>query len=234
MASIYLFRHGQAGRRDHYDTLSDLGRRQTSLLGEHLAESGAAFTAFFTGALNRQRETAEQIRVAHPELPAPAVDRQWNEFDLSAVYEEIAPKLAADDAEFRRGYEQLQRESADASSAVHRRWMPTDIAVVRAWIEGRYPTHSESWQEFQQRVRGALGTLAGFGPGDAVAVSTSATPIGVWMGLAMNLETRHIMRTAGALYNASITSFRLRDGELSLFSFNHIPHLKDPELRTFR
>ncbi|MDX1982551.1 MAG: histidine phosphatase family protein [Bryobacteraceae bacterium] len=234
MSSIHLFRHGQAGRRDHYDTLSELGRRQTQLLGEHLAESNARFAAFFTGALKRQQETAAQIRAAHPELPAPTVDAQWNEFDLTAVYEEIAPRIAADDPEFRASWEQLMRESADATSGVHRRWTSTDIAVVRAWIEGRYPTHTESWEEFRQRVSGALQTIARFGEGESIAVSTSATPIGIWMGLAMNLENRHIMRTAGSLYNASITSFRLRGGELSLFSFNGIPHLKHPDLRTFR
>lgn len=234
MSSLFLFRHGQAGLRDNYDTLSDLGRRQTRLLGEHLAESNASFTTLFTGALIRQQETAAQLRAAHPDLPAPTVDKQWNEFNLDEVYREIAPLLAADDAEFRHGYEQLMRESTDATSGVHRRWTSTDIAVVRAWIAGRYKTHTESWIEFKQRVGGALQTIASLGPGESVAVSTSATPIGVWMGLAMHLADREIMRTAGALYNSSITSFRLRDGELSLFSFNGIPHLKHPDLRTFR
>lgn len=234
MSSLYLFRHGQAGLRDHYDTLSELGREQTRLLGEHLATDELRFSACFTGKLDRQRQTAAQIRAAHPELPQPIEDEHWNEFDLTAVYSEIAPKLADDDPEFRAGYEQLTREASDAGSAVHRRWTQTDILVVRAWIAGRYPTHTESWLEFKQRVAGALRTIAAFGPGEAVAVSTSATPIGVWMGLAMNLPDREIMRTAGALYNASITSFRLKEGDLTLFGFNAIPHLKDPRLRTFR
>lgn len=234
MSSLYLFRHGQAGLRDNYDTLSELGRTQTRLLGEHLARTHAQFTVFFSGALKRQLETAAQIQSAHPELPMPTVDPQWNEFDLSAVYDEIAPRLAADDAEFRAGYDQLQRDAADATHGVHRRWTATDIAVVGAWIAGRYRTHTESWIEFKTRVGGALKTLAELGPSQSVAVSTSATPIGVWMGLAMHLADREIMRTAGALYNSSITSFRFRDGELSLFSFNGIPHLDDASLRTFR
>ncbi len=234
MSSLYLFRHGQAGRRDHYDTLSDLGRTQARLLGRHLAETDVSFAALFTGGLQRQRETAAHLREEHPALPAPTIDSQWSEFDLDAVYREIAPRLAAADREFAAGYEKLMLEASDAASAVHRRWTATDIAVVRAWIAGTFETHTESWAEFKRRVRGALQTLESFGPGEAVAVSTSATPIGIWMGLAMNLADREIMRTAGALYNSSITSFRLRDGELSLFSFNGIPHLKDPGLRSFR
>lgn len=234
MSSLFLFRHGQAGLRDHYDTLSELGREQARLLGEHLAADDVRFTACFTGQLERQRQTAEAIRSADAEFPEPVADALWNEFDLSAVYAEIAPRLAADDAEFRAGYEKLTEEAADAGSPVHRRWTQTDILVVRAWIAGRYPTHTESWVEFKQRVGRAFRTVSEFGPGEAVAVSTSATPIGVWMGLAMNLPDREIMRTAGALYNASITSFRIKGDELTLFGFNAIPHLKQPRLKTFR
>jgi broad specificity phosphatase PhoE len=43
MASIYLIRHGQAsfGAQD-YDKLSELGRRQATLTGEYLRDTGAS------------------------------------------------------------------------------------------------------------------------------------------------------------------------------------------------
>jgi broad specificity phosphatase PhoE len=128
----------------------------------------------------------------------------------------------------------MQVEAADHGSTVHRRWTASDIAVVRAWVEGRYQYEGESWVEFTARVRSAIETVMRHGAGEAIAVSTSATPIGVWMGLALALDGRHVMRLAGAQYNASFTSFRLRDGEPHLFGFNHIPHLADASLRTFR
>lgn len=238
MSSLYLFRHGQAGSRDDYDTLSGVGTQQATLLGRYLAGQRLRFNAFFTGELKRQRETAKRI---HAELiasgldvPEPVADPRWNEFDLDAVYRGIAPQLAADHAEFRAWYEALQKEAADPASTVHRKWTQSDIEVVRAWIDGRYQYEGESWLEFRARVTSAFAMLETFGPGDMVAVSTSATPIGVWMGMAFPLSGRHIMRAAGALYNASITSFRIRDGEPHLFTFNHIPHLDAPELRTFR
>jgi len=236
LSSLYCFRHGQAGLRDDYDTLSETGRRQARALGEFLAGRNMTFDAFYTGGLNRQRQTALAIRDAYRaagvEIPEPVTDTNWNEFDLGAVYRGIAPRLAAEDIEFRREYEALERESADAGSAVHRRWTAADVAVVRAWIEGRHACEAESWAAFTERVRRGLDALAA--AKGRIAISTSATPIGVWMGLALRLENRYIMRAAGALYNASISTFRLRGGEVHLSTFNQIGHFADPSLVTFR
>lgn len=238
MSSVYLFRHGQAGSRDAYDALSEMGHRQAALLGRYLAGQNLRLTALFAGELRRQQETARRIVEAFAaegvDVPEPVADRRWNEFDLDAVYRGIAPQLAADNAEFAAAYEAMQREAANPGSTVHRRWTASDIEVVRAWVDGRYTYDGESWVEFRERVSSALETLRQFGPGDVVAVSTSATPIGVWMGLALELSDRHIMRAAGALYNASITSFRMREGEPHLAAFNHVPHLDTSELRTYR
>ena len=59
MATIYLFRHGQAsfGAAD-YDRLSPLGERQATLLGHYLRDSGIVLDAAFSGDLLRQRQTA--------------------------------------------------------------------------------------------------------------------------------------------------------------------------------
>lgn len=238
MSSLYLFRHGQAGLRHDYDTLSVIGREQADRLGRYLAAQNIRFAAFYTGALQRQQETARRICAAYREagldVPEPVIDPAWNEFDLTAVYNGVSPQLAADDEAFRIEYEAMQIEAADHGSMVHRRWTSSDIAVVRAWVEGRYAYDGESWLQFTSRVQDSLRTVMQHDPGESIAVSTSATPIAVWIGLALALDGRHVMRLAGAQYNASFTSFRLRDGEPHLFGFNHIPHLADASLRTFR
>jgi hypothetical protein len=36
------------------------------------------------------------------------------------------------------------------------------------------------------------------------------------------------------MYNSAVTTMRLRNDDLMLFSFNGVPHLTDPQLRTFR
>ena len=52
MATIYLFRHGQASfGADDYDKLSPLGERQATLLGHYLRDSGITLDAAFSGSL---------------------------------------------------------------------------------------------------------------------------------------------------------------------------------------
>ena len=62
---LYLIRHAQAGPRHKYDRLSDLGRIQARLLGEHLASSKVRFAAVYSGELERQVETALAIKQAY-------------------------------------------------------------------------------------------------------------------------------------------------------------------------
>jgi broad specificity phosphatase PhoE len=238
LSSLYLIRHGQAGLRHHYDTLSDLGRTQARLLGQYLAAQKVRFSAVYSGALARQRETAREVLdglesggAAAPELQ---IDPRWNEFDLDAVYQAIGPRLAADDPEYRAEREKLLLSLKDENSPVHHTWTQCDTLVVRAWVEGRYEVPIESWQAFSERVRAAIETLNRIPAGETVAVVSSATPIAVWVGMALGLNGRHIMRLAGVTYNSALTTMRVRDGDLALFSFNGTPHLLEPHLRTFR
>src|SRR5438128_5480803 len=92
----------------------------------------------------------------------------------------------------------------------------------------------EPWTEFRSRVEAPRDELAAFGPGESVAVFTSATPTAVWCGSALQVDDRGIFRIAGVLYNSSFSTLRLRGEELTLSSMNNTPHLEDPSLRTFR
>jgi broad specificity phosphatase PhoE len=238
LSAVYLIRHGQAGLRHDYDTLSDLGRTQARLLGEYLAAQKIRFTAIYSGAMTRQQETAAEVRTALKRAGQPqptiATDPRWNEFDLDEVFAAMAPPLCADDPEFKLHYEELSRQTRDQDSAIHRSWTPADTAVVRAWVEGRYAFQGESWMAFQERIGGCFETLAAHGSGDAVAVFTSATPMAISVGKVLGLNGRHVMRLAGVTYNAAFTTLRVRPDDLMLFGFNGIPHLAEPGLRTFR
>jgi broad specificity phosphatase PhoE len=117
---------------------------------------------------------------------------------------------------------------------VNRRWLPCDVQVVQAWVRGRHPYDGESWPAFRERVMGCREKLPAAGRDESIAVFTSATPIGIWAALAMDIHDARALRLAGALHNASCTVLRLHEGELRLHSFNTIPHLTDPELRTYR
>ena len=238
MSRLYLIRHGQAGPRHQYDALSELGHRQVRLLGEHLAAQRTEFTAVFIGGLERQKSTTAAVAEAYREaaVPFPEIIEEplWDEFDLGAVYQALAHPLGNDDPKFKTEYEEMMRLIENGDDAVHRNHNYCDIAVVRAWIEEKYPYVGESWQEFRSRAAAPLKKLLGYGPGEKIAIFTSATPIGVWMGQALKLADRQIWRLAGATYNSGLTTLRVAEDDLRVFSFNALPHLPDPAMWSFR
>jgi len=252
LSTVYLVRHGQAGTRDAYDSLSELGERQARLLGEHFISQGIRFASAHVGALTRQQQTAGQIRAAYADagvtFPTVRVDSGWDEFDLGRVYREIAPLLAAEDPEFLHEYdamrEQIRLSQGAHGARIHRRWMPCDTKVVEAWLAGRYPYGGETWDQFRERVAACRLKMPEGQQNDApqendarqenIFVVTSATPLAIWTGLSLEISDQRIMRLAGAVYNASYTILRLRKEQLRLFTFNAVPHLAAPGLCTHR
>src|ERR1700733_9949585 len=104
LSRVYLVRHGQAGTRKAYDSLSELGRRQARLLGEYFVSEKIHFAAAYSGTLVRQEETGAEVRAVYREagICFPQIEREpnWNEFDLTHVYRVLAPQLCAEDPEF--------------------------------------------------------------------------------------------------------------------------------------
>ena len=242
LSNIFLVRHGQAGTRDAYDSLSDLGQQQAQLLGEYFLAQRLEFTVVYSGSMQRQLQTVSAVKNVYDKagvsFPMVTKDDQWNEFDLTDIYRELGPKLSVIDDEFRAEYEQMRLEIKQnigvTDAKVHRQWRPCDTKMVDAWISGALSYGGETWKQFQERVRGCLSKVEDLPPRANVLVSTSATPTGVLTGLALGLTDARIRQLAGVLYNSSYTTLRLRDERLQLFQFNAVPHLTTPELRTFR
>jgi len=239
---LYLVRHGQAGTRDNYDALSELGRRQSRLLGEYFASQRIAFNSAISGGNRRQQQTAEEVRAAYAtgglKFPDLTIDEDWKEFDLDHIYRELAPRLCSDDSQFRRDFDTM-REQVHASRGVHqadihRRWTPCDLKVVEAWIRGSYSYSGESWSAFRKRIAGRRAGIQDGQPQANIVIFTSATPTAIWAGMALDLNEEHIMGLAGVLQNASFSILRLQGPDLRLFSFNEAPHLTTPDLRSHR
>jgi broad specificity phosphatase PhoE len=234
-----LVRHGQAGTREHYDCLSELGQTQARLLGEYFASQKLTFDTAICGALNRQRQTAQAVaQAAAPNFPAITIDENWNEFDLTRLYREIAPQICAEDAEFAQNFaimkEQIRDSGGVANDAVHRQWQPCDSQVVQAWMSGRYQEQGETWQQFHDRIAGCLNKIRQMPDRQNIVVFTSATPIGIWGGIAMDIFDQRSIRLAGVMNNSGYSIFRIRDGNLRMFTFNATAHLNDAGLRTHR
>jgi broad specificity phosphatase PhoE len=242
LSRLYLVRHGQAGTRKSYDSLSDLGHQQARMLGQYFVSEKINFASAYSGTLLRQEETAAEVQAAYRGAGVcfPKISREpgWNEFDLAHVYAALAPQLSAEDPEFDRDYQELVEQTRAAAeqpeASVNRRWLPCDVKVVQAWIRGRHAYDGESWLTFRERVVGCQGRMEPAERDANVVVFTSATPIGIWTALSMEIHDERAMRLAGALHNASCTVLRLQNSDLRLQTFNAIPHLGEPELRTYR
>ena len=164
------------------------------------------------------------------ERPPVTVDARWDEFDLDKVYGGVGPLLAREDEQFRAEYQQLVRDAADPHSAAHRAWRNCDVTVVRAWIAGRFEFEGESFHDVCVRVRQALDELP---DGGSIAVVTSATPIGISLGSALEVSPHHMMRLAAG-FNSAYSELDIRDDGPRVLSFNNVPHLRDPRMRTLR
>lgn len=242
MSNVYFVRHGQAGTREAYDSLSGLGRRQARLLGEYLVAQRVEFARAYAGRLKRQQQTAAEVGAAYADaglrFPELTLDGGWDEFDFHHIYKELAPLMCEEDAEFRREFEEVRGQIAESAGAhdaeVHRRWRPSDTKVVEAWAGGRYPYAGESWEQFVGRVAACRLKSGETMPRENVVVFTSATPTAVWTGLALDIRDGRVRRLAAVLENTSYTVLQLRADETLLLTFNAVPHLNTPELRTRR
>lgn len=242
MTTVYFIRHAQAGTRDNYDVLSDLGRDQARLLGEYFVGQGVELEAVFTGSMVRQRETAEiacsVLSDAGSAIPEITIDERWNEFSLASVYRAIARRMMQDSEEFRRDIaemqEALRRDPHTTRGATGR----CDSAVIRAWMENRYPDfEGETWASFSARIKSCLSDFLTNqntdDSGKAVTVFTSATPIAIATASALDLSDEKLVSILGVLYNTSTTLIRAHGGGLRLLTFNQAPHLNGSN-RTFR
>jgi broad specificity phosphatase PhoE len=230
MAYIYLIRHAQAGSRDNYDVLSELGHEQARLLGEHLACEGVNIGAVYAGGMRRQSHTAEIACevMASKGLSVPSIvtDERWNEFSLISVYRAIAKRMMEESAEFERDYREMQdairRDPHTTGGATGR----CDAAVVRAWMSNRYDDYQgEAWSAFRERIQGCGLRLSTNNSDKSILVFTSATPVAILSAASLELSDEKLLSILGVIYNTSITIVRPRESDLRMFTFNSTPHL---------
>lgn len=238
MSYIYLIRHAQAGSRDNYDVLSELGREQSRLLGEHLSRQGIELEAVYAGGMQRQLHTAEIACEAMASrgvaVPAVVTDEGWNEFSLISVYRAIAHRMIEDSPAFARDYREMQdairRDPHTTGGATGR----CDGAVIRAWMDARYDDYKgEAWSAFRERIEACGSRLSNGDPGKAIVVFTSATPVAILSAAALGLSDEKLLSILGVIYNSGITVLRSREDGLRLFTFNATPHIEASK-RTLR
>ena len=144
MAELYLIRHGQASfGAANYDKLSDLGHQQARWLGEYYKHQGLDFGHIVTGDMVRQQETAAGICEGLG-LPPQDFDTHLglNEFNFDVIIKAYLAQFPE------------QTPAADVPrSAYYVLLRKAMICWSRNELNGEL---SESWQDFENRVRAAI------------------------------------------------------------------------------
>ena len=239
MGYLVLVRHGQARTFDkESDQLTALGEEQARALGRFWIGQRDRFDEIYSGSLVRQRNTAEIAGDCFRASGLPWPDRQTipelNEYDSNGILGRLLPALAERDAGFRElvaAYEQ-NRNAPDRN----RYFQKMFEAVTTAWLKGEIMVDGvESWADFSSRVRGAIKRIiTAEGSGRRVAVFTSGGVIGLAVQTALGAPDREALEINWRVRNCSLTEFIFSKGRISFDSFNAIPHLGDPALRTYR
>jgi len=236
MSNIYLVRHGQAsfGAAD-YDQLSELGLRQSALLGQWLTRTGHAMPLLVTGSHRRHQQSSSACLAAMPPLTAGGErqvlhDSGFDEFDHRQVLLRFMPQFA-DRAVFAAYMAQQEQRG--------RVFQQIFAKAVARWVSGEHDSdYTEPWPLFKTRCSDALTRLQErIGQGQSVWVFTSGGPISVICQQLLAIPDRQIFELNWALVNTGVTKLLHRPGRVSLSYLNNFAHLEsacDPGLVSYR
>jgi broad specificity phosphatase PhoE len=212
MSTLTVVRHGQARPFDsNPDQLSDLGEQQAQALGEYWKRLGVTFDEVWSGSLKRQRQTAELA------IGTPQISDDWNEYDANGILHHFAPPYELEDG-------------ADRNRKFQKIFEP----AMLAWLAAEQHPAVETWGVFRERVLRALKRFQNGPSNRNIALFTSGGPISVLLQTAISAQERSFLEVNWRVKNCSLTEFTFSRERLSLDSFNGVPHLERPEMRTFR
>lgn len=242
MGTLTLIRHGQARPFEkNSDQLSETGEQQAQALGQYWLRQGVCFDEAYSGTLVRQRRTAEIVGQCFADAgrgwPQLQSLPELNEYDADGITHKLIPAMAERDEKFRAllaAYEQ-NKHAADRN----RHFQKMFEVVVAAWSDSGFDVEGvESSAVFRARVQSAMNRiLKAEGSGRRVAVFTSGGVIGHVVQTVLEAPAHQALQLNWRVKNCSLTEFTFggkAGGRISLDSFNTIPHLDDPALRTFR
>lgn len=223
MKTLHLVRHGQASwHGEEYDELTDLGRRQATVVGAALAERRIRPDLVVSGALRRQRDTALLASRAAGWQSDLEVDERWAEFDHVDLVARFDPAY--------RTHGDLARAltETDGDQLVSRLM----VGSMARWVaaEGEF---AETFDQFGARVAAAAdGALDRLDDGQAAVVFTSGGVIGALALRALAGQPEQWVRLAISANGAVSTFVELESG-LALGTLNDHGHLQVADLVTF-
>ncbi len=236
MSDIIMIRHGQAMfGPENYDRLSERGARQARVTGEFLLKTGTRFSAMYSGSLERQKRTGEELSARLEEggvaVPPVSIHPGFNEHNSKEILTAQFKMMLDEDPSLSRDFEKIYTDNRVFQKLFEK-------AMLR-WISGRFACDGvESWGEFRRRVNDALdAVMRGHGKGSTIAVFASGGSIASAVGRVLDLSDEMTLRLSWQIANASITRFKFNEERISLSSFNCFAHLElegDSSLVTYR
>jgi len=221
--TLHLVRHGQASwHGEDYDELTDLGRRQSSVVGSALAERRIQPDLVVSGALRRHRDTAELASATAGWQARHHVDERWAEFDHVDLVARFDPAY--------RTHGDLARALAgvDGDQLVSRLM----LGSMAKWVadDGEF---AETFSQFCARVGAAADdVLTRLGDDQVAVVFTSGGVIGALALRALGGASDQWIRLAISA-NAAVSTFVALESGLVLSTLNDLSHLEIADLVTF-
>jgi broad specificity phosphatase PhoE len=239
MSVVFLVRHAQASFLEpNYDKLSEVGERQSRLLGEYWVRHKIVFDRACTGPCLRQRDTlsiaSDTCRKTGIAFPEPLILPEFDEYQGEAVLERSLPGLLENDQSIRDLHSAFQSSSSSAERrATFQRLFE---AVIGKWVRGAIcPPGVETWLEFCASVNSGLTEFLSAGSrGERVAIVTSGGPIAVAMQRALQLSAESTLNVSWMSRNSSWSEFIYSGERFTLSSFNCHAHIGDPGMLTYR
>ena len=233
MAAIYLIRHGQAswGKAD-YDDLSEIGIRQSTILGESLRDRVGSPDHVIVGAMRRHRQTAQHTLSAMEIDHSWQEEHRWNEYDhvqlLQSFSSSLNHILQGDD-------QHVVREPLVARNEQRQRFQDLFDRALLRWIGGQHDDeYSESWPNFKSRIAEALESI--IGRQGTTFVFTSGGTISVVVQQLWNIPDQSWPQVNRVITNAAVTKLVIGKRGMHLSTFNDHSPFEGPRrhLLTYR
>lgn len=215
MATLYLFRHGQAsfGAAD-YDKLSELGCRQAEVLGHYLRDQGIRLDAAYSGGLLRQRETTVLALASQPVEVPHHIDERFDEVRNDEQIKHLVPVVAKANPQIQALVDKGLSSSKDYQKVIE--------AVFTHWVSPACDEpRIQSWAEYSGAVHAALrDVMAAQGSGKTVGVFTSGGTIATIVTQVLGLTGEHAYKFYEPIFNCSVTQLFYSGDKVSLSYFN--------------
>jgi len=221
MATIYLFRHGQASfGAENYDKLSPLGERQASVLGEYIAGADIKLDAAYSGGLERQKSTCRLALAAQDTEVVHHIDERFDEVRNDEHIEKILPELVKSHPRLGRLMEDAMQNSKNYQKVID--------AVFNYWVSPECKTPGiQTWTEYSGGTKAAINELMEKeGRGKTIGVFSSGGTIATIATQVLGLDGSHAYKFYEPIINCSITQLFYNGNKISISNFNDYSYLQ--------